>query len=141
MYIIWCLFCLSKFSDSQISGSLFSTDAPPDCCLVHEIRLARYSSIHTIYAKNVLVADFLQRKKAAASFPLWITNKSSQNAIAQFLSHINTMITDTNDVCTFCGLLIVFGISSLLTRLHSEFVSAIKKDYNRLIPEYYYYEA
>lgn len=74
----------------------------------------------------MLVADFAQRKEAAASFPPLLTDTSTRNAITQFQSHINTVIADTNDVCACCGLLIVFGTGSLLTRLYPEFVSAIK---------------
>ena len=34
------------------------------------------------------------------------------------------MIADINDICICCGLLIVFGTGSLLTRVQLEFVSA-----------------
>ena len=40
--------------------------------------------------------------------------------------HINTVIVDTSDVYAYCGLFIPFGASTLLTKIHLEFVSAIK---------------
>lgn len=76
----------------------------------------------------MLVADFIQKKEAATSFLLLLTNTSTQNAITQFLLYINILIADTNDVCAYCGIVIVFGTGFLLTRVYPEFVSAIKAD-------------
>lgn len=135
---------MGNLSGSRISGSLSSKDVPldchpvreirpvsskdvqPDCHSVHEVRPARRSSVRAINARNMLVADFAQRKEAVASFPLLLTDTSTRNAITQFQSHINTVIADTNNVCACYGLLIVFGTGSLLTRLYPEFVSAIE---------------
>lgn len=36
------------------------------------------------------------------------------------------MIVDTNNICTYCGVYIPFGAGTLLTRIHSKIVSAIK---------------
>ncbi len=44
----------------------------------------------------------------------------------QFQSRINNVIADTNDVCVCCSLFIPFGTGTLLTKVHPEFVSAIK---------------
>ena len=74
----------------------------------------------------MLVADFAQRKEVTASFPPLLTDTSTQNAITQFHSYINTVIADRNDICACCDLLIVFGTGSLLTRVHPEFVSDIE---------------
>ena len=74
----------------------------------------------------MLVSDFAQRKKAAASFLQLFTNISICNAIKQFQSHINIVIVDTSDVFAYCGFFIPFGASILLTKLYPEFVSAIE---------------
>lgn len=111
---------------SQISGSLLFKDTPPDRHLVCKIRLARRSSICAINARNVLVADFAQKKEAVASFPPLLTNISTRNTIKKFQSHINTVIADINDICACCGLCILFGTGTLLTIVYPKFVSAIK---------------
>lgn len=67
--------------DSRISGSLLFKNAPPDCCLVRKLKLARHLSICAINVRNVLVADFAQRKEAAILFPLFLTDISTCNAI------------------------------------------------------------
>lgn len=36
------------------------------------------------------------------------------------------MIVDTNNVCTYCGLYILFEVKILLTRVHLELIFAIK---------------
>ena len=123
---MWCLFSLWNSSDSWISGSLLFKDAPLDCLLLCEIRPAKRSSVHAINAKNMLVANFAKRKEAAASFLPLLTDTSTWNAITQFESHIKTVIADTYDVCACYGLFIVFRTGFLLTRVHPEFISAIK---------------
>lgn len=38
------------------------------------------------------------------------------------------MITEENDICAYCDLLIVFGMGFLLTKVYPEFISTIKTD-------------
>ena len=89
------MFSLWNLSGSRISGSLSSKDVPPDRRPVREIRPlsskdaqpdrhpvrevrpARRSSVRAINARNVLVADFAQKKEAAASFPSLLTDIST----------------------------------------------------------------
>lgn len=83
-------------------------------------------SLYAINARNVLVADFIEKKKAAALFPPFFTLTITANTIKHFQLNINIVIGDTNDVCTYCGLFILFGTSIFLTRVYPEFVSVIK---------------
>ncbi len=83
-------------------------------------------NIHAINTRNVLVTDFVERKKATASFLSLFTDTSICNTVKQFQLHINNVILDINNVCACCGLFIPFEINTLLTKVHLEFVSAIK---------------
>lgn len=83
-------------------------------------------NVYTINVKNVLVANFAENKKAAILFPLLLTDTSTYNAIKQFQLDINNVIIDTNDVCACCSLFTLAATGTLLTRVYSEFVSAIE---------------
>ncbi len=103
-----------------------SKNVPSNRRPIYKIRSAERSSIYAINARNVLVADFAKKKKIAASFPPLLTDTSTCNAMKQFQSHTNNVIADTNDVCTCCGLFIPFGTGTLMTKVHPEFILAIK---------------
>lgn len=109
-------------------GSLSAEDIPPNRRPVREIRPLRHRplGVNAIDARNVLVADFAQRKETAVSFPLSLTDTSTPDAIRQFQSHIDNEIAGTNDVCICCGLFIPFGACTILTGVYPNFVSAIE---------------
>lgn len=71
---------------SGFSESLSAKDTPLNHYPVYEIRLLRYwcLGVSATDAKNVLVADFAQGKKAATSFLLSLTDTSTRDAIRQF---------------------------------------------------------
>lgn len=85
-----------------------------------------YLSIHTINIKNVLVTDFVSKKKATTLFLFLITDTSTSNAMKQFQLHINNIIVDINNVYIYFNLFILFEMSILLTKVHSGFVQVIK---------------
>lgn len=84
------------------------------------------SNIYAINIKNVLVADFIEWKKAATLFPPLLPDISNHNAMKQFQSYINNMIIDTNDIYAYYSLFIPFGTDTLLTKVYLKFVLAIK---------------
>lgn len=108
--------------------SLSAKDTLPDRCPAHEIRPLRHRplAINSTYAKNMLVADFAQKKEAATSFSPLLIDTSTHDAIRQFQSHIDNVIASTNDICACCDLFILFGAYTMLTRIHPDFISTIK---------------
>lgn len=75
---LWNLF------NSQISSLLSFKDTLPNCFPINKIKPIKRLSVYAINARNILIADFAQRKEAAISFPLLLINTSIWNAIKQF---------------------------------------------------------
>lgn len=71
-------------------------------------------NVYIINAKNILVINFAETKIAAILFLFLFTNMTTCNTIKQFQLHINNIIVDINDVCTYCNLFILLGTNSLL---------------------------
>ena len=106
-----------------------STEGPPhNRGPVRKIRLLRrrQAGVSATDARNVLIAGFAQREDAAALFPTSLTDTSTRDAVRRFQLHIDTVITNTNDVCVSCGLFISFGAGTVLTKVHPVFTFAVE---------------
>lgn len=83
-------------------------------------------NIYIINIRNVLVADFAEKKKATTSFPPLFTDTSTCNAVKKFPLYMNNVIVHSNDVYIYYGLFIPFGTGTLLTKVYPKYLSAIK---------------
>lgn len=63
IYIRWYLFNLKNLSNFNSSDLLSSKNDVFNYCFIYKIRLAEYFNGHTMNINNVLVADFVYKKK------------------------------------------------------------------------------
>lgn len=81
IYIKWCLSNLWNLSHLKISNQLSFKNFLFDHHPIYKIRLAEHSSVHAINTKNILVTDFIEKKKNAALFPPLVTDTSTCNIV------------------------------------------------------------
>lgn len=82
--------------------------------------------IYTINVQNLLVADFIEKKKTPILFLFLLIDMSIFNAMKKFYLYINNMVIDTNNVCIYYILYILFRINTLLIKLYPDFILVIK---------------
>ena len=83
-------------------------------------------SVHVINMRNILVTNFIKKKKAAVSLLFLLTDMSIYNILKLFQLHINNVIADINNIYAYYSLFILFRISTLFTKVYLKFVLAIE---------------
>lgn len=77
-------------------------------------------------ARKILIQDFEDRKKAAASFPPPLSIGRVRKAIQQFQTHVDEVVASNQDVCASCGVFIPFGSKTVLQHTDSIFKSNVE---------------
>lgn len=65
-----------------------------------------HNRVPLVDAREILIDDFNCRKHAALSFPLKLSDSTTQAVVKQFQLHLVEVASDLEYVCISCGLFI-----------------------------------